>query len=483
MKRFDFDVAILGGGSGGYAAARTAAGAGLKTVVIEGGKEVGGLCILRGCMPTKALLYAAEVKHLAERTETWGMCAGKVDFNFARVMARKNLMIKDFADFRAQQLNAGKFKFLRANAKFFDTHTVELDNGKKFTAKHFVIATGSRVAPSPLPQLDEVGFITSDDAVALKKLPKSLIILGGGAIACEFAQFFARFGVKVTLIQRSEHILKEFDADAGIEIEKVFRREGIQVFTNTKLLDAQIVGQASSLSKQPLKRKLNRLEACPTMKEISFEQEGKTISVSAEEILFALGRIPNTASLNLENADVKTDNGRVVTNGKMQTSAPHIFAAGDCTGPHEIVHIAIQQGETAAHNILKLKSPRTMDYRLLISIVFTEPQVALVGLTEKEATARGIKFLTASYPFNDHGKSLIMDAKDGFVKLLAHPKTGEILGGSCVGPSGGELIHEIVTAMAKRMTVRELAATPHYHPTLAEIWTYPAEELAEKIKR
>jgi pyruvate/2-oxoglutarate dehydrogenase complex dihydrolipoamide dehydrogenase (E3) component len=458
--KFDFDVAIIGGGSGGYAAARTAAGAGLKTVVIEGGEEVGGLCILRGCMPTKALLYAAEVKHLAEQAETWGVRAGKISFDFAKVMARKNAQIKDFADFRIQQLNSKRFKFIRASAKFLDARTIRLSNGQKLTAKNFVIATGSRVAPSPLPQLYKVGFITSDDAVALKKLPKSLIVLGGGAIACEFAQFFARFGVKVTLIQRSGHVLKEFDADAGIEIEKVFRREGIHVFTGTKLLDAKRKGK---------------------LKMLSFEQNGKTVSVSAAEILFALGRIPNTASLDLEKAGVKTEGARIITNERMQTSAPHIYAAGDCTGPHEIVHIAIQQGETVVHNILKPKSPRKMDYRLLISVVFTEPQVAFVGLTEKAATARKIPFLAASYPFNDHGKSLIMEAKDGFVKLLANPKSGEILGGSCVGPVGGELIHEIVAAMAKRMTVRELAAMPHYHPTLAEIWTYPAEELAEKI--
>jgi dihydrolipoamide dehydrogenase len=458
--QFDFDVAIIGGGSGGYAAARTAAAADLKTVVVEGGKEVGGLCILRGCMPTKALLYAAEVKHLAEHAETWGVRAGKVSFDFAKVMARKNAQVKDFADFRVQQLNSGKFKFIRANARFLDAHMVELDNGKKLTAKNFVIATGSSIAPSPLPQLNEAGFITSDDALALKKLPKSLIILGGGAVACEFAQFFARFGVKVTLIQRSGHILREFDSDAGTEIEKVFRREGVKIFTNTKLLDAKEKGR---------------------LKSVSFEQNGKTISVSAEEILFALGRVPNTSSLDLKNARVKTESGYIITNDKMQTSAPHIFAAGDCTGPHEIVHIAVTQGEIAAHNIALPKSPRKINHRLLISIVFTEPQVAFVGLTEKEATARGIKFLAASYPFNDHGKSLIMEAKDGFVKLLANPKSGEILGGACVGPSGGELIHEIVVAMAKRMTVRELAALPHYHPTLAEIWTYPAEELAEKI--
>jgi pyruvate/2-oxoglutarate dehydrogenase complex dihydrolipoamide dehydrogenase (E3) component len=166
----------------------------------------------------------------------------------------------------------------------------------------------------------------------------------------------------------------------------------------------------------------------------------------------------------------------------MQTSAPHIYAAGDCTGPHEIVHLAVQQGEIAAHNIVSPASPRQMDYRLLISVVFTEPQVAFVGLTEKEARSHRISYLAASYPFNDHGKSLIMEAKDGFVKLLADPRSGEILGGACVGPAGGELIHEIVAAMAKRMTVRELAVMPHYHPTLAEIWTYPAEELAEKVR-
>ena len=481
MQQYDYDVAILGGGSGGYAAARTAAGAGRKTVVIEGGEEVGGLCILRGCMPTKALLYAAEVMHLASHPQPWGIRAGNVRFDFRKVMARKDLLIKDFADYRVKQLNTGKFKFIRGNAQFLDSHTVELSSplrasdhplpvrrgewrgeghGKKISANSFVVATGSAVAPSPLRQLDQAGFITSDDALALKRLPKSLIILGGGPTACEFAQFFARFGVKVTLVQRSEHILKEFDPDAAAEIEKVFQREGIKVFAGTKLVDAKRKGR---------------------LKTVSFRHNGKAVSISAEEILFALGRVPNTASLGLENAGVKTENGRIVTNESMQTSVPHIYAAGDCTGPHEIVHLAVQQGEIAGHNLAHPDSPRRMDYRLLISVVFTEPQVAFVGLTEKEAKARGTSCIVAGYPFNDHGKSLIMEARDGFVKLLAEPRSGEILGGMCVGPAGGELIHEIVAAMARRMTVGELAVLPHYHPTLAEIWTYPAEELAGQV--
>ena len=179
------------------------------------------------------------------------------------------------------------------------------------------------------------------------------------------------------------------------------------------------------------------------MKTVAFEHDRQTVCVSAEEILFALGRVPNTRSLGLDRAGVATDRGRIVANDLMQTSAPHIYAAGDCTGPHEIVHLAVQQGEIAANNIANPNAPRRMDYRLLISVVFTEPQVAFVGLTEKEATARGLSFLAASYPFNDHGKSLIMEAKDGFVKLLADQKSGEILGGACVGPVGGELFTKL----------------------------------------
>jgi dihydrolipoamide dehydrogenase len=475
QKTFDYDAAIIGGGSGGYAAARVAANAGLKTVVIEGGEEVGGLCILRGCMPTKALLYAAEVMHLANHAEPWGIRAENVSFNFKKVMARKDLMVKGFADYRHEQLRNGKFKFIRANARFADPHKIELFphsradeegddkdpiRGKTLTAKYFIIATGSTVAPSPIVCIDASYCLNSDTALKLTGLPKSIIILGGGATACEFAQFFQRFGVKVTLIQRGAHVLHEFDSDATSELEKVFRREGMTVYTGTKIIETRKVG---------------------SRKEVHFEHEGKTLRVSAEEIFYALGRVPNTDSLGLDKIGVTTDCRRIVTNHFMQSNLPHIYAVGDCTGQHEIVHIAVQQGEVAGHNVAHPDRMKEMNYRLLTEVIFTEPQMAAVGLTEKKAQKRKIPYLAASYPFNDHGKSLIMEAKDGFVKLLADPATGEIIGGCCIGPYGGDLIHEIIAAMHKRMTVHELAAMPHYHPTLAEIWTYPAEELAEKI--
>jgi pyruvate/2-oxoglutarate dehydrogenase complex dihydrolipoamide dehydrogenase (E3) component len=463
---FTCDVAVLGGGSAGYAAARATAAAGLKTVVIESARALGGLCILRGCMPSKALLYAAEVLHLARAANTWGVQIPKAGFNFKAVMARKNAMVEEFAQYRRQELSRGKFKLFRARARFLDAHTLALSEARgrmpKFlTAKYFVISTGSLAAHSALPGLQDAGFLTSDEALALPRLPKSLIVLGGGPVAVELAQFFHRFDVEVTLIQRGKHLLRDCDADAAAALEKAFRREGIRHFTNTKLLGAFRKGQS---------------------KGIIFQFRNQIKRVAAREILLALGRIPATAGLGLEEIGVKTDSGRIMTNAFMQTSVPHIYAAGDCTSPHQIVHIGVEQGEIAARNIIHPGKKQGIDYRLLCAVVFTDPQVAVVGLTEKRAAQRNIPHLAASHLFNDHGKAMIMGTKEGFVKLLADPGTGEILGGACVGPLAGELIHEIIAAMRGRMTVGQLAAMPHYHPTLAEIWTYPAAELAERLK-
>jgi pyruvate/2-oxoglutarate dehydrogenase complex dihydrolipoamide dehydrogenase (E3) component len=456
----DFDLAVIGAGSAGFAAARLAAGKGFRTALLERGPEVGGLCILRGCMPTKALLHAAEVRHTARKSAVWGLQPGAVRFDFERVMARKDAVIEEFAAYRREQLSSGSFEFIRQSARFADAFTLTLGDGASLTARHFIIATGSRVSDPPLPGLREAGYLTSDDALKLARPPKSLVVLGGGAVAVEFAQFFSRFDTKVTLIQRSPHVLKVLDAGAGDVIEEVFRGEGITVHTSTRLLDARQEGPR---------------------KVVTFEKGGQRLEAGADEIFFGLGRTPNTAALGLEAVGVRTEGARILTNGRQQTSVPHIYACGDCSGPYEIVHIAIQQGEIAAHNIVNPAQSREMDYRLLSTVVFTDPQVACVGLTEKDANAKGIPFLSASYPFNDHGKSIIMDAMHGFVKLLADPATGRILGGACVGPMGGELIHEIIAAMHGNMTVRELAAMPHYHPTLAEVWTYPAEELAGRI--
>ncbi len=457
---FDYDAVVIGGGSAGYAAARTLTAGGAKTAVVEAGPELGGLCILRGCMPTKALLHAGELRQAMREAARWGITCGPVNVDWARLLARKDELIADFAGYRRQQLEAGKFDLVRARARFADAHTLELEDGRNVSAAHFVIATGSTVPPPPIPGLAEAGYLTSDDALRLPALPESLTVLGGGAVALEFAQFFARMGTRVTVIQRSAQVLRDTDEEVAHELEGALRREGIALFTGTRIVGAERTGRGVRLR---------------------FEHAGEAKSVESDAVLHGLGRAPQTSPLQLDRAGVALDGSRILTDPRQRTSVPHIYAAGDCCGPHEIVHLAIQQGETAARNILHVGRPAEMDYRVLLSVVFTDPAVATVGMSEREARQRGWAVMSASYPFNDHGKSMILGCEHGLVKLVADAGTGELLGGACVGPQGGELIHEIAVALEQRMTVRELAAVPHYHPTLAEIWTYPAEELADRL--
>ena len=456
-EAYDFDLLVIGGGSGGYAGARTAKAAGLNVGIVDGAQQLGGLCILRGCMPTKALLYASDVLHLAKNAATWGIEVTGVNPDLSRVMARKTAMVQEFAKYRVEQLE--RYSLFRSKAKFLDPHRVQLDDGKILKAKNFLIATGSKVSDPPIPALQTAGYLTSDDALEIGQVPESLLVLGGGPVAIEFAQFFARMGSRVTIVQRSKHILRDFDEDVAEEATKALRDEGLQVIACTTILEVKVEDGKKFVCLDTLTGKL---------------------TLSADEIFFGLGRSPNTAGLDLDKAGVQSKAGRIVCDDYMQSSVEHIYAAGDCTGPYEIVHIAIQQGENAVANMVKPRS-KPMDYRLLLSVVFTDPQVASVGLSEKECHEKNIPYVTASFPFNDHGKSMIMNARHGFVKLIADPKSGEIIGGAVVGPYGGELIHEIVAAMHKRMTAQELATMPHYHPTLAEIWTYPAEEIAGQL--
>ncbi|PTY05305.1 hypothetical protein DB346_01685 [Verrucomicrobia bacterium LW23] len=522
----EFDVIILGGGSAGYAAARTAASLGARVAVVEGGPDVGGLCILRGCMPSKTLLESSYRWHEIMRARQFGLDVKPGAPIVKEIIARKRTLIGEFADYRRSQLEAGKFTFYRATARFADAHTLELtpvarDSGAgavpaTIRGKTFVITTGSEISPPRIPGLKEAGYLTSDTALDNETLPDSIIVLGGGVIAVELGQYYSHLGSKVTLIQRSERILKENDDDVSAVIEKAFRDEGVALYTSTSLID---------------------VTTCPEGKTVRFTHEGVEKSVTAQEILYALGREPRVRDLNLPAAGVElTAKGKAIAvdNG-MRTSAPHIFAAGDVVGLYEVVHVAISQGECAAWNAVQLlrgdagktpnvtlhagsgpvglpgvgagdfspgshahaepagvqpcdevtgKAPcaaRTMDYRLKTTVTFTHPEIASVGLTEKEAIAAGIAYKAAKYPFDDHGKSQIMGALYGFVKVLAEPTRGEIIGAHIVGPHASDLIHELIAVMYFRGTVKDLALIPHYHPTLAEIVTYPAEELAEEF--
>ena len=465
----DYDFLIIGGGSAGYNAAAAACKLGLRVAVVEGAEELGGLCILRGCMPSKTLLESANRHATLRRASEFGLLAGPVSFSLPEIQARKNGLVAEFADYRSKQLEGGMFDFHRGWAGFVDPHTVEVtaaDGSKRqFTAETFLLATGSRLKEVELPGLKETGYLDSDAVLRSSRLPQSVIVLGGGATAVEFAHYYAELGARVTIIQRSEQLLKDMDGDVAQALAEAYRKRGVEVFCHTQLL------------------RVERTES--GAKRVVFCEGGETKSVEAEEIVYALGREAQTDGLQLEQAGITGTKACLKVAATQQTCVPHIFAAGDVAGVYEIVHIAIQQGELAARNAARLvKGSRApgmleeIDYRLRLFVVFSSPEVAMVGLTEQELQAQSVPYRVATYPFCDHGKSLVMGETEGFVKLLASEESGEIIGGAVIGPHASELIHEIVVAMRFHATAGELAAIPHYHPTLSEIWTYPAEELA-----
>jgi len=459
----EYDFIVVGGGSAGYAGARTAADAGARVAVVDGGEELGGLCILRGCMPSKTLIYSAEVLHLAQQGKVFGLDIPTARAKMAALQARKKRLVAEFAEYRVKQLESGRFDLLRQRAHFTGPRELTLTDGTVLTAPHFLVATGSVTAIPPVPGLANTPALTSDEVLNFDHVPESVIVLGGGVVACELAQFLQRVGSRVTLIQRSPHILKEHSAEASLVIEKAFRDEGMEVFTGT---------QVEEISPKP------RGGAS-----VAFTHEGKRVTREAAVLFNALGRRPATAGLGLEAANVAlAPTGHVAVDEFQHTRNPAIYAGGDCTGPHEIVHIAIQQGEIAARHALGL--PATpVNYSLLVKVVFTDPQVATAGFSEKELRERGVKYVAASYPFDDHGKSILMEAKRGFVKILARIPDGRLLGAECVGRDASELIHAPAVALPLDATVQDLLRAHWYHPTLAEIWTYPLEECAEALKR
>ena len=458
-----YDLLVIGSGSAGFNAARVAASLGKRVAIVDGAPQLGGLCILKGCMPSKTLLYSTEILHLAQKAKTFGLRIPAASVDMKALHARKKKIIGEFADYRAQALASGKYDVYRSHARFVDSHTVALADGRTLTAEKFLIATGSQVSVPAAPGLATTPFWTSDEVLELDSVPESVIVLGGGIVACELAQFLRRIGSKVTLIQRSKTILKDYSTAASEVVQQAFRDEGIELHTDTKI--EKVSGSAAGVT-------------------VKFTSGGKTRTRRARHLFNALGREPNTDSLHLEAAGVKlSETGRVAVNRWQQTTAKHIYAGGDVCGPYDLVHLAVAQGELAARHAFGVKGLKPIDPAMLLSVVFTDPALASIGEQERELTARGEKFLVASYPFNDHGKSILMEANYGYVKVIAEPKRGRILGAEIVGPHAGELIHIFSGPLAMKATVFDLLRAPWYHPTLAEILTYPLEEIAEQINQ
>jgi pyruvate/2-oxoglutarate dehydrogenase complex dihydrolipoamide dehydrogenase (E3) component len=410
----EFDFVVIGGGSGGYAGANLGVTLGMRVALVEGAKEMGGLCILRGCMPSKTLIQSANRYMTLRRAKEYGLRAEGIEFRGEEIIERKRKLIGEFADYRRKQLESGRFALVRGWGRFVDPHTLEVtgEGGtRRVRAKSFLIATGSALKFVDVPGLKETGFLDSDSVLESAHVPKSVILLGAGPIALEFAHYYNALGSEVTIVQRGLQVLRDMDGDVAMAASDALCARGVKLHLGTTL---------------------TRVERCAAGKRVVFQKEGQEMSAEAEEIVYGLGRAPNLERLGLNEAGVKTQMGRMATTSKQQTNVEHIFAAGDAAGPHEIVHIAIQQAEVVARNAKRLVE----------------------------------------------GKGEVLGETDGFVKLIVRRGTCEILGAAAVGPEAGELIHEIAVAMYFRATAHDLAKVPHYHPTLSEIWTYPAEELA-----
>ena len=361
------DVIVIGGGSAGYAAARTARDAGADVAIVDQG-PLGGLCILRGCMPTKAMLRSAEVAALLRRAKEFGLSPVSAQADLSAIVDRKDRLVREFADYRIQQLQDPRLTLYQSRAVFRSPHEITVGD-TVLSSGSFILATGSKPSEVPIPGLAQAGYLTSDTILDLRTQPGALIVLGGGAVALEIGQFFARLGTRVTILQRGRTLLSEMDEDVGLTIKAALSDEGIEVVTGAQLL---------------------RVTHDATGKSVWVMNDGRERSYVGEEILQALGRRPNIEGLRLDLADVTVDGGRIAVDGAMRTSQAHIYAVGDVNDVTPIVHLAIQQGEIAAYNATHADQPAKMiDHRLDTEVVFTDPQVAVLGLNEAQAKADG----------------------------------------------------------------------------------------------
>lgn len=454
------DLIVIGAGSAGYAAARTARDVGCDVALVDEG-PLGGLCILRGCMPSKALLASSDALQDAKEARALGIDARGLAVDMRYVAARKRELVRGFVDYRIAGIQ--EFPLYLGAARFLSPTRLAVGDDVLLEASKFVIASGSVVAPGALPGLTATGYVDSDAVLDFEAIPESVVVLGGGYTACELGQFLARMGARTTILIRSGHLLTESDEDVGDALTGYFREEGIEVVTHASLLGAQ--GRAAQ-------------------KVVRYLHGGTEYEAIGDEIFYALGRTPNIAGLDLEKAGIAYGPaGGITVDRRLRTSNPNVYAVGDVTGEYMLVHVAIYQGEVAARNAC-LQTDEAADYRLVSAhTIFTDPQLATVGMSEKDLRRKGVAYVCGRYDFAEHGKAQCLGKTKGFVKMMADRETGCILGASVLGPQASELIHEMIVAMNFFATVDQFMRIPHLHPTLAEIWTYPAESCAAQLGR
>jgi dihydrolipoamide dehydrogenase len=455
----DFDLIVIGAGTGGYTAAFRAAQLGLNVALVDSGK-IGGTCLHIGCIPTKALIESAEFYARLKKAKDFGIVLdGQPGFDYKAIAARRDAVVKRMWTGLRGLVDKNKVTWIAGRARFEGPTTVRValvaEDGsaageRVITARDVIIATGSRVKSLPGLVPDGHRIITSDDVTTKAELPRSIAIIGAGAVGSEFASLFHDLGVAVTLLEYLPGIVPLEDKDASAALERSFTRRGIKVITKARFDAASVKVSEAGVS----------LVVGP--------DGGTAEELRVEQLLVATGRAPNTENLGLETTKVELDRGFVKVDGWMRTAQPHVYAIGDAIGGLMLAHVAAHEGIVAVHEIAG-ESPEAIDYDHQPRATYTHPQVASIGLTEQQCAERGIAIKKGVFNFAAVGKAVIIGETEGFAKVIADATTDEVLGVHLVGPGVTDLIAEAALGMTLEATAWEIGAATHPHPTLAEV--------------
>jgi dihydrolipoamide dehydrogenase len=449
----DYDVVVIGSGTGGYVAAIRAAQLGLRTAVVERAPVLGGTCLNWGCIPTKALLEHAHALKIAQEAKEWGLTVpGAVGIDMNQVHTRKDKIVRGLTGGIELLFKKNKISWIKGSGRLTGTGNVEVSGGDNQTLHATTVATGSQPRSVPGIEIDRKRIITSDEAIALKEIPKSIAILGSGAVGVEFASIFRRFGSEVTIIELLPRLVPIEDEAVSVELERSFKKQGIKVMTGTKVTNAAAGGAGVELQAQT--------------------SDGKPLKVSAEYLLVATGRGPVTNGLGAEDLKMRMERGYIHVDAEFRTSVKGISAIGDVItfdspGHPQLAHLSSAEGIALAERIAGSEY-RPINYDQVPGCTYCDPEIGSVGLTEKEAQARGYDVRIGTFKFGILARARIAGETEGFVKIVAEKKYDEVLGVHMIGPRATELVAEATLALRLECTVEELVRTIHAHPTMSE---------------
>ena len=456
----EIDVVIIGGGPGGYVSAIKAAHLGLKAVLVEKDK-LGGVCLNRGCIPTKTLVSTAEMLNHLQRAEEFGIQVKDYSFDFPAIMKRKDMITRRLSSGVEQLMKANLVRVVRGEGQIVEPGKVEVRDtaGEKevIKTKNIIIATGSKVMRLPIPGIESEGVITSDEALSLNELPSRILIVGGGVVGIEFAGIFKALGVEVTVVEMLPRILLPIDKEIAHRLTQLLKRKEIKILTDCKVKE--------------IKKTNENLEVLVST--VDGEKRLET-----EKVLFAAGRVPELGNIDVQKLGIKLDKRAIKVDEKMRTNIPGIYAVGDVVGKIMLAHVASREGIVAVENIAGKET--LMDYKVVPNCVFSMPEVASVGPTEEEARKENNNIKVSKFPFMANGKALSMGETEGMVKIISDADTSKLLGFHILGAHASDLIAEGTLALSMEATAEEIVNTIHAHPTLAEAVAEAAEGIVGK---